>query len=57
MKKVRVDFQSSEEYEVIVVMHQWPVPSPVHFFIVEDVVTDLARWCVKRVAVCMSPDV
>ena len=50
--RVRVDSELSEELEAKVGMHQGSVLSPFLFAVVVDVVTEFARVCAMRVAVC-----
>ena len=45
--KVRVDSELSQEFEVIVGMHQGSVLSPFRFAVVVDVVSVFARGCAK----------
>ena len=47
-----MDSELSEEFEVIVIMHQGSVLSPFHFALVVDVVTELTR--VHNASYCMS---
>ena len=46
-KRVRVDSELSEEFEVKVGMHQRSVQSPLLFGVVVDVVTEFVRGCAK----------